>query len=128
MKESIESLRKVLRRQLWNSSFLFDKSACQSRTITNQSKTIISVQLQGLLTRIALIRPARQKKNPIYNKFYQNIPRNFFMFKMNKMEDHYLWIEYRNQNFESPYLKQTPFKYSKEKFASEINHFVVYLN
>ena len=50
------------------------------------------------------------------------------MFKMNKMEDHYLWIEYRNQNFESPYLKQTPFKYSKEKFASEINHFVVYLN
>ena len=47
------------------------------------------------------------------------------MFKMNKMEDHYLWIEYRNQNFESPYLKQAPFKYSKEKFASETDHFVI---
>ena len=51
----------------------------------------------GLLTKvkllqivIALIRPARQKKNPIYDKFYQNMPNVFFMFKMNKMEHHNL--------------------------------------
>ena len=85
MKESIESLRKVLGKQLWltwNSGFLFDESAYQCKTITNQSNNIISVQLQGLLTGIALIRPARQKKNPIYNKFHQNMPEVFFMFKM----------------------------------------------
>ena len=59
--------------------FLFDKSAYQSKTITTQSKNIISVQLQGLLTEIALIRPSRQKKNPIYNKFYQNMPSLFYV-------------------------------------------------
>ena len=103
MKESIESLRKVLRKQLWhtwNSGFLFDESAYQRKTITNQSNNIISVQLQGLLTGIALIRPARQKKNPIYNKFHQNMPEVFFMFKMNKMEHHNLWNEYQNRNFQ----------------------------
>ena len=77
MKESIEFLRKVLRKQLWltwNSGFFFDKSAYQSKTITNQSKNIISVRLEGLLTGIALIKSARQKKDPIYDKFYPNMP------------------------------------------------------
>ena len=93
MKESIESLRKVVRKQLRltrNSGFLFDKSTYQGKTITNQSTDILSVQLQGLLTGIALIRPARQKKNPIYDEFYPNMPKVFFMFKMNKMEHHNL--------------------------------------
>ena len=60
----------------------------QNKTITNQSKNIISIQLQGLLTGVALIRLARQNKNPIYDKFYQNMPKVFFMLKMNKMEHH----------------------------------------
>ena len=56
--------------------------------------------MQGPLTGIALIRPVRQKRNAVYNKFYQNMPKAFFMFKMNKMEHHNLWDEYRNWNFQ----------------------------
>ena len=34
----------------------------------------MSVRLEGLLTGIALIKPATQKKDPIYDKFYPNMP------------------------------------------------------
>ena len=58
---------------------IFWKSANQNKTIANQSKNIISVQLQGLLTGIALITPSGQKKNPIYDKFYQNMSEVFYV-------------------------------------------------
>ena len=53
--------------------------------ITDQSKNIISVQLQGLLTGILFIRPARRKRNLIYDKFYQNMPKVFLYTKWNTM-------------------------------------------
>ena len=43
------------------------------------------------------IRPARQKRNLIYDKFYQNMPKVFFVYKM---EHHNLWNEYENGNFQ----------------------------
>ena len=48
------------------------------KTIINQSKNIISVQSQGLLTGIALIRPATQKKNPIYDEFLPKYAKSLF--------------------------------------------------
>ena len=44
------------------------------------------------------IRPARQKRNLIEDKFYQNMPKVFFIYKM---EHHNLWKDYENDIFNS---------------------------
>ena len=44
------------------------------------------------------IRPARRMRNLIYDKFYQNMPNVFFIYKM---EHNNLWNEYENGNFNS---------------------------
>ena len=121
MKESIESLRKVLRKQFWltwNSGFLVDKSANRSKPLQTKVKNIISVQLQGLLTGFALIRSDRQKRNPMYDKFYQNMPKVFFMFKINKVKHHNLWNEYQNRNF----LFQWIILHFLPKFSQNFNY------
>ena len=38
--------------------------------------------------------------NDPYDKFYQNMSEVFFMFKMNKLENHNLWNEHQNRNFQ----------------------------
>ena len=43
------------------------------------------------------IRPARQKRKLIYDIFYQNMPKVFFVYKM---EHHNLWNEYKNDSFQ----------------------------
>ena len=58
-----------------------------SKTITDRSKNIISVQLLELL----FIRPASRKRNPIYDKFYQNEAKVFFVFKMNNYIQNEQW-------------------------------------
>ena len=35
---------------------------------------------------LLFIRRARRKRNPIYDKFYQDMPKIFFVFKMNKIK------------------------------------------
>ena len=44
---------------------------------------------------LLFIRPAKQKKNRIYHKFYQNMLKVFFIFKM---EHHNFWSKYQNGN------------------------------
>ena len=39
------------------------------------------------------------KEKSIYNKFYQNMPKVFFIFKMNKIEDNNLRNEHQKGNF-----------------------------
>ena len=113
------------------------------KTITDWNKNIISVQLQGLLT------PARRKRNPIYDKFYQNTPKVFFIFKMNKMKRHNLWNEHLNGNLNlmdhsviftqictklhlyikwakiKPVPELSTFQIPEIKVASETDHFVI---
>ena len=43
------------------------------------------------------IRPARQKRNLIHDKFYQNMPKVDFIYKM---EHHNLWNQYEIDNFQ----------------------------
>ena len=61
---------------------------------------IIRVQLQGQLTGIA-IRSVRRKKNPIYDQFYQNMLKVFFIVKINKMEHYDLWNDHQNGNVQA---------------------------
>ena len=46
------------------------------------------------------MRPARQKRNPIYNEFDKNMPKVFFISKMNKIEHQNLWNEHQNEIFQ----------------------------
>ena len=69
------------------------------------------------------IRPVRQKRNLIYNKFYQNMPKIFFIFKINKMEHHNLWSEQQMEVFKFnglfwnfyPNLPETSFVFTMSK-------------
>ena len=48
--------------------------------MTDRSKKIINVQLQGLLE-LFFVRQIRKKRNLIYNEFHQNMPKVIFHFQ-----------------------------------------------